>query len=118
MGVGYIEAQAASHGSLTAEQLESLNVVRRVCDCFLATYRTYQARQGTSESETDAIDRLNDAFRRNRFNPVMASRMGLEAIIGRLNEEFGFNADPDLLEEHNATLHLIISDLQPTVTVL
>src|SRR5574337_897047 len=118
MGIGYVEAQAASHGSLTAEQLESLNVVRRVCDCFIATYRTYQTRQGGPESaagaEADAIDRLNEAFRRNRFNPVMASRMGLEAMIGRLNEEFGFTADPGLLAEHNSTLHLIISDLQPT----
>lgn len=56
-------------------------------------------------------------FKKHKFDARTASRSGLEAVIEPLNAELGLLDDADLLEDHYATLHLFISDLQESVTL-
>jgi hypothetical protein len=120
MGIMYVENQARRQ--LTSKQSESVEIVRRVCDCFVATHWRSLRLQNSQIVEVEANETaariIEAAFRRSGFNSLAASRLGLEAVIKRLNEEFNFSANTELLAEHNATLRQIIGDLQPTVTLI
>jgi len=106
-----------------SESPEALQAYTALCDCYVNSYRAYcqkhNAGLSPAEAERQAMKMLDAFFNQHSsFNPAYASRRGMESLIDQLNAAFGLNTDPDILEDHNVTLHLFISDLQESVTLL
>ena len=105
-----------------SEIKKSLEVMASVLECYAVTYCAINRKRGIMLSQEEATAQsqaiMDRVFKKIGFNPSRASRKLFEVAIEKLNEEFGVMDDPELLTEHNATLFIHISGLQPHITIM
>jgi len=108
--------------TVSDESFAAVEAYLALRECYVNTYRCYCLKHQTGvdayQAEQRAESLMDAFFKKNQFDARTATRSALEAIANQLNTEMGLLDDPDLLEDHNVTLHLFISDLPESITVL
>lgn len=99
---------------LEKESLTPQEVVDGVVACFFATNHAFvERRMGNSDSVDDALAQLiTQVFKENEVDPANPNLHFLKQAAQTLDEQSGFESDPELLHHHQKVIDTMFARVQ------